>query len=451
MVHGDPGSHGTRSRIAGARARQPFGAGGALKGCTVSGLILLLVGGCGVWGGGGGEFLKEGRRELKAGAYRDALERFRAAVGQAPSSATAHTERGEVAELLGEFDEAMEAFDTAARLAPSATRFFRVATLADRMGYTAEAVEWLRAALAASPESRSRSGIERLTNLLQGPRVSREEVAERLFHVLVEAGDRDGALRLARGEGWVRDGADYCEDPVAPLSNDTEALLAMLLHPASAECVLSAGKGFTEGGLVRLARLALNDRVRNSANLRVRAEAATFLRNRLPAQDPAKLAESLNVVGYTLQFRSGKPQEAMRAYQKAIAADPAFTWPYSNMGLLFAREGQDEQAIEWYRKALAVNPNHWNALRNLGEGLWALRRYEEALPVFRQAIAMDPASAQAHAGAGWVLINLGSDAEGIGELLAANRLDPSLRSVREGLNNKLGVDARRGPTPSTAW
>src|SRR3972149_5488027 len=61
VVHGDPGSHGTRARIAGARARQPFGAGGALKGCTVSGLILLLVGGCGVWGGGGGEFLKEGR------------------------------------------------------------------------------------------------------------------------------------------------------------------------------------------------------------------------------------------------------------------------------------------------------------------------------------------------------------------------------------------------------
>ncbi len=390
-----------------------------------------------------------GEVALKERSFRGALGHFRRAAERAPSSALAHTKRGEVAELLGEFDESLEGYDTAARLAPSAARFFRVGALADRMGNTPMAVEWFTASLASRPASRSDPKVELLKQFLFGFRVSRGDVAERLFQVYVESGDRDGALKLARSEGWVREGADYCDGSAERIPDKTKALLAMLLHPQTADCLLPVGMKLTQGGLVRMARLVLMDRIRNSVDPQVRAKAEAFLRTRLPAHDVAKLAESLNVVGYNLHYRFKKREEAVEVYGRAIAADPAFSWPYSNTANVLADRGEIDRAIEWYRKALAINPNHWNTLINMGWTLFSARRYGEALVIFRQAVAKDPGEARGHSNLGRVLLNLGQEDEGIQELQTAVRLNPRNREDRELLNRRVQAKAQHGQTPSS--
>jgi len=54
---------------------------------------------------------------MAAFAFRPALTHFRTAVADAPDYAAAQLARGQAAEALGEFDEALEAYRTAAGLA----------------------------------------------------------------------------------------------------------------------------------------------------------------------------------------------------------------------------------------------------------------------------------------------------------------------------------------------
>ena len=425
----------------GRRMRSGWGRVGlAALGC-------LLVA-CGRGGGEGREALSEGRRELRMGAYRDALEHFRVAVAKDPSSVPALTERGETAEFLGEFDEALEAFEAAARLKPSAARFYRVGALADRMGHTPEAVEWLKATLAAAPARRSEPWIDVLQGLLVRFRVSREDVAERLFRVHVDAGDSAAALDLARNEKWIIEGANYCEEPLEKVSEETQELLAVLVHPQSAECLYSLGEDLTNKHFARLGRRVMMEAVRHAKGPEARERAEAFLRARLPAHEVARAAEALNAVGNTLGFRYSKTDDGLAAFEKAIAADPAFSWPYSNVANLMVRRGKRELGIEWYRKAIAVNPNHWRAHLGLGSALMRAKRYDEALTELRAAVALLPGDAESHSNLGRVLLNLYKEQDGIRELQIAVRLNPENREDQRLLNSRLQASTQKAPPPA---
>src|SRR3990172_2029321 len=68
--------------------------------------------------------LKAGRQALEQNALREALQHFRKAVAALPTSVPAQAYRGSVAEMLGEFYEALEAYTEAARLEPSVTHSY---------------------------------------------------------------------------------------------------------------------------------------------------------------------------------------------------------------------------------------------------------------------------------------------------------------------------------------
>lgn len=441
-------------------------------------VVASLVAGCGVWGTQAEQSYTAGRKAFKQNALREALQHFRTAAIQAPASAAAHSWRGMVAESLGEFDEALEAYRAAVKVEPSFASNSQLGALADRMGETDLAVESLRASLSVSWVGRARQSLRAsLSDFLDcvagSSALSRsawwggcaaisvtvnlrtfwrgsEEVAQYLFRVLIESGDHEGALELARGRGWVRAGADYCGESGVQLSDETAALLAMLVHPERADCLLPIAMALTDGGLVRLAHLVLMDQIRNSRDPRVREKAEAFLRHRLPAHTVVKLGESLNIVAYRLQHRHKKPAEALEAYQKAIAADPSFSWPYSNIGTLYLNRGENERALDWLRKAVAVNPNHYRALVNLGISADRLNRYDEAIAAYRRAIALEPDGGGGHANLGWILLRLGREAEAIRELRTAVRLDPTLKRERAYLNQRFGADPRGGPTALSA-
>jgi len=278
---------------------------------------------------------------------------------------------------------------------------------------------------------------------------SRERVPEEVFSILVEATQRERALAVARGRNWLRDDADYCRARDLPVGPETAGLLAMLLQPERAACNVDLGTQLTDDGLARIGRMMLLTQAEKASSPEARQRAEWMLRHRLPDHQVPKIAESLNVTGYRLLYRLRRPAEALEALQKAIAADPAFSWPYNNIGLHYMSQNEDEQALAWFAKAVEVNPNHLHAVHNQGRAAHKLKRFDQAAVSYSRTIAMDPSYAVAHANLGRVLIEAGRRLEGIRELQVAVSLDPSLEQEQRYLNAQFGRDARQGPTAYT--
>ena len=403
--------------------------------------------------------LEAGRRALAHGDLREAQRRFRAAVAEAPTDPGAHVGHGEASEALGEFTEALEAYQAAARLAPGPRTHQYVGALAARMGRLDVAVAALTESTGSSFPRRVRQSIttggsawadcfEPTRALLACTGVavsaslidfrSHPDAAQELFRVLIDAGTRDGALAIARRHGWLHDRVDYCDPSQAGLSQETAALLAMLLQPDRADCLVEAGKDLTDAGLTRLARRVLLDRIEHSAKADVRAAAAAFLRHRLPAHDVPRLAESLNVVGYNLQHHYRLNSEAEAVYRRAIAADPRFSWPYQNIGRLYLLQNANDKAIGWLRQAVAANPDHFRAQFNLGVAAERLQRWDEAAGAFGRAVELNTDDADGHARLGWVLLKLNREADAVNEFSIAVQLNPALAEERRFLNGKRG-------------
>jgi tetratricopeptide (TPR) repeat protein len=96
------------------------------------------------------------------------------------------------------------------------------------------------------------------------------------------------------------------------------------------------------------------------------------------------------------ELEGSSPEEAKRAYEKAIRADPAHADARVNLGRLLHESGDPAAAARHYRAALEANPEHPTAAFNLGVALEDLDRLDEALQVYRRAIALDPDNADAH-------------------------------------------------------
>ena len=57
----------------------------------------------------------------------------------------------------------------------------------------------------------------------------------------------------------------------------------------------------------------------------------------------------------------GKLEEAIEAYNKALAIKPDYAEAYNNMGIALKDQGKLEEAIEAYNKALAIKPDYAEA------------------------------------------------------------------------------------------
>jgi len=96
------------------------------------------------------------------------------------------------------------------------------------------------------------------------------------------------------------------------------------------------------------------------------------------------------------ELEADSPDEAVRAYGRALEADPAHADSLVNLGRLLHERGNAEAALERYREALAIRPDDATAAFNLGVALEDVGRLPEALAAYEKAIEADPADADAH-------------------------------------------------------
>jgi GT2 family glycosyltransferase/glycosyltransferase involved in cell wall biosynthesis len=89
-------------------------------------------------------------------------------------------------------------------------------------------------------------------------------------------------------------------------------------------------------------------------------------------------------------LREGKLEEAVVAYQQAIAQNGKFYWTYHNLGETLLKMGRLDEAVEAYGKAIELNPSATCSYFNLGQVLEQCSKSEEAVICYEKALELQP-------------------------------------------------------------
>jgi predicted O-linked N-acetylglucosamine transferase (SPINDLY family) len=116
-------------------------------------------------------------------------------------------------------------------------------------------------------------------------------------------------------------------------------------------------------------------------------------------------AAALNELGNVLS-QLGRHQQAIDAYDRVIAIDPAFAGAHYNRGLAFYDLERPAAAIDCFDRAIALQPGHARAHNHRGHALFDLGRFQEAVQSYTCALQYRPDYAEAHNGRGNALFQL---------------------------------------------
>jgi tetratricopeptide (TPR) repeat protein len=98
-------------------------------------------------------------------------------------------------------------------------------------------------------------------------------------------------------------------------------------------------------------------------------------------------------------FGEEKYELALVEYNKAVKADPKFTFAWDNMGICYRKLGRYKQAIECYDKSLKVDPKGRVAIMSKATAYNLLEDYKSAGETFEKMIAFYPDDAEGYYGA----------------------------------------------------
>ncbi|NNE43917.1 MAG: tetratricopeptide repeat protein, partial [Gemmatimonadetes bacterium] len=94
--------------------------------------------------------------------------------------------------------------------------------------------------------------------------------------------------------------------------------------------------------------------------------------------------------------RAGRHDEALAAFDRAIALNPTYALPHTNRGLALARLGRIPEAVRAFETAVELDPANPGLRLNLGNGYRAARNLDGAIAQYETAAAALPAAADVH-------------------------------------------------------
>lgn len=125
----------------------------------------------------------------------------------------------------------------------------------------------------------------------------------------------------------------------------------------------------------------------------------------------------------------GRQQEALAAYDRAIAMSAQNIEAHYNRGNALAAMKRFEEAIASYDRSIALNPNNAQVHDNRGSALASLSRIEAALASFSRAIQLNPRHAKAYANRGGAYAQIKQYDKALEDYEKAIVCDPSLDFV----------------------
>ncbi|MDD5674073.1 MAG: tetratricopeptide repeat protein [Chitinivibrionales bacterium] len=125
-----------------------------------------------------------------------------------------------------------------------------------------------------------------------------------------------------------------------------------------------------------------------------------------------------------LLSKSGRTDEAMTQFWKALEIKGNFDEAHYNLGMALLQTGHADEAMAQFRRALVINPDYAEANINLGNALMQSGRVEEAMAHFRRALETDPTHGDAHYNLGNALLRSGRPEEAMAEYQKAITINP---------------------------
>ena len=120
----------------------------------------------------------------------------------------------------------------------------------------------------------------------------------------------------------------------------------------------------------------------------------------------------------------GMTEEALAAYDQAIAIGPVKAATREEKGTLLVQKGQFEKAAEEFKAALALDPRRTRSQRGLFVAYQQLGRTEDALKAAEDAVKTDPSVAENYTCLGASYFKLGQYGPAIENFRKAVSLDP---------------------------
>jgi tetratricopeptide (TPR) repeat protein len=151
------------------------------------------------------------------------------------------------------------------------------------------------------------------------------------------------------------------------------------------------------------------------------------------AADPG-LTEARYNLG-VLHYQQGRWREAADCFRTALSIAPDFVHAAYNLAVAYDKCGLHQAAVAAYRQTLAINATFAPAAYNLGLLFFKESRYRDAAVFFRQAISADPNHYDAYNNLGLALHHDGQLGDAVAAFEAAIRLKPDFVPAYQNLGN----------------
>jgi tetratricopeptide (TPR) repeat protein len=151
-------------------------------------------------------------------------------------------------------------------------------------------------------------------------------------------------------------------------------------------------------------------------------------------QDPKP--DYLASLGTTLQ-RQGHPEEALKAFDKAVQLRPDDAELWTRLGNVLTELQRPDEALLGYQQALRLNPRHWGAADRSAFVLYGLGRFEEALGYFDLCNEWQPSHALTLQARALSWRGLKRYEEYLADSRQAHALDPNNAETRNNIGDAL--------------
>jgi tetratricopeptide (TPR) repeat protein len=151
---------------------------------------------------------------------------------------------------------------------------------------------------------------------------------------------------------------------------------------------------------------------------------------------------SLSIKLGNILFADRRYENAIAAYDKALAIKPDEPDAWNNRGNALYQIGRTEEAIASYDKALAIKPDDHEAWNNRGNALLQIGRTEEAIAAYDKALAIKPDDHEAWNNRGVALLQIGRTEEAIAAYDKALAIKPDDHQAWNNRGNALGQIGR---------
>lgn len=135
--------------------------------------------------------------------------------------------------------------------------------------------------------------------------------------------------------------------------------------------------------------------------------------------------------------KQGRLDDALEAYDKAIALQSDFVSAWNNSAIVLHNQGRFSEAIQRYQQVLALQPDRISLYNNLGNALQSLGKFEEAVHAYGQILQRQSNDAPAHNNLGNALFHLGDVSKAIKHYKQALLFKPDYAQAYQNLGNAL--------------